>query len=94
MLFALICTDKSPEGLALRKETRREHVEFLTKLGDKLKLAGPFVTEDGTQPTGSLIVIEAESIEEVREIAAQDPYAKTGVFETVEVRPWNWIFGK
>ncbi|WP_368738616.1 YciI family protein, partial [Escherichia coli] len=25
-----------------------------------------------------------------REIAANDPYAKAGLFASVDIRPWNW----
>ncbi|TIT65324.1 MAG: hypothetical protein E5W60_14025, partial [Mesorhizobium sp.] len=27
-------------------------------------------------------------------LAASDPYAKVGLFESVEIRPWNWVFQK
>ena len=25
-------------------------------------------------------------------MAENDPYAKAGLFETVEVKAWNWVF--
>jgi uncharacterized protein YciI len=46
MLYAVICTDK-PGALETRKATRREHLEHLKTLGPRLKIAGPFLTEDG-----------------------------------------------
>ena len=39
---------------------------------------------------GSLVVIEAASLEAARAIAAGDPFAKAGLFAAVEVRPWLW----
>ena len=27
-----------------------------------------------------------------RAIAAADPYAKAGLFATVDIQPWNWVF--
>jgi uncharacterized protein YciI len=39
---------------------------------------------------GSLVVIEAASLHAAKEIAAGDPYAKAGLFASVEVRPWIW----
>ena len=39
---------------------------------------------------GSLVVIEAASLEAAREIAAGDPFAKAGLFASVEIRPWLW----
>lgn len=93
MLYALICTDKQPDGLAIRKETRPAHLDYITTLEKKVKFAGPFMSDDGETPTGSLIVIEAHNIDEAKQIAANDPYAKAGLFEKVEIRAWNWLIG-
>lgn len=89
MLYALICTDK-PKSVDLRMSVRPDHVAFLQGLGDGLKAAGPFLDDEGS-PSGSLVVIEAGSKQEAEAIAAEDPYAKAGLFKTVEVRQWNWI---
>jgi uncharacterized protein len=93
MLFALICTDK-PEGLSIRLEKRPEHVAYLKGLGDALKFAGPFLKEDGKTMCGSLVVIEAPTADAAREIAGGDPFAKAGLFATVEIRPWLWVLGR
>ena len=42
--------------------------------------AGPFTEPDGKTMNGSLIVIEAASLEAARRIAAGDPFAKAGLF--------------
>ncbi len=89
MLYALICTDK-PGALQVRLDTRPAHVDFLKGLGDGLKAAGPFLDDDGNM-TGSLLVIEAGSRDEALAISLQDPYAKADLFESVEIRPWNWV---
>jgi uncharacterized protein YciI len=88
MLYAVICTDK-PDSLAVRQTNRPQHVAYLEGLGSKLKAAGPFLDEAG-DPTGSLVIIEAETRAEAEAAAAGDPYAKAGVFARVEVRPWKW----
>jgi uncharacterized protein YciI len=89
MLYALICTDK-PNSLAIRRAKRPQHVEYLKSLGGTLKLAGPFTEADGETMNGSLVVIEAASLQAAKEIAAGDPYAKAGLFASVEIRPWIW----
>jgi uncharacterized protein YciI len=89
MLYALICTDK-PDGLPVRLANRPEHVAYLQNLGHTLVFAGPFMREDGKTMNGSLVVIEAASLEAARAIAASDPFAKAGLFASVEVRPWLW----
>ncbi|MEM6711966.1 MAG: YciI-like protein [Pseudomonadota bacterium] len=89
MLFALICTDK-PGHLAVRQENRPAHVEFLGGLGDAIKGAGPFLDDEGS-PAGSLILLEADSKADAESVASSDPYAKAGLFESVDIRPWNWL---
>jgi len=89
MLYALICTDK-PGALPIRKANRPRHLEYLKSLGDTIVFAGPFTEADGATMNGSLIVVEAASLDAARAIAAGDPFAKAGVFAAVEVRPWLW----
>lgn len=89
MLFAVICTDK-PDSLAIRKANRPEHLAYLKSLGDTLVLAGPFTEADGETMNGSLIVLEAATPEAARKIVDGDPFAKAGLFASVEVRPWLW----
>ena len=92
MLFAPLCRDKAG-SLRVRLDTRPAHVAFLNDLNAKgtLKFAGPFLGEDG-KPTGSLVVIEAKDKAAARAIADADPYAKAGLFESVDIRAWNWVF--
>ncbi|XSG81689.1 MAG: YciI family protein [Methyloligella sp. ZOD6] len=89
MLYAVICTDK-PGSLPLRKEKRPEHLEHLNSLGDQLVFAGPFTEADGVTMNGSLVVIEAETLEDARALAEKDPFFIHGVFETIDIRPWKW----
>ena len=92
MLFAFLCTDK-PDHLQLRMDTRPAHVDYLTALNGEgtLKFAGPFLGGDG-KPTGSLVVVEAADLAAAETIAAADPYAKAGLFETVDIKAWAWVF--
>ena len=94
MHFAFLCQDK-PGALQVRMDTRPDHLSYLNALNaeGKLAFAGPFLGDDG-KPTGSLVVVAAETIEEARAIAADDPYAKAGLFSSVEVKAWNWVFNK
>ncbi|ESZ26207.1 YciI-like protein [Mesorhizobium sp. L2C084A000] len=94
MLFAVICKDK-PGSLQVRLDTRPDHIAFLEGLnGDKkLAFAGPFLDAEG-KPNGSLVVVEASDLAGAQALSAADPYAKAGLFESVEIRPWNWTFNK
>ncbi|MCO5064393.1 MAG: YciI-like protein [Rhizobiaceae bacterium] len=92
MLFAFLCKDK-PGHLQVRLDTRPAHVEYLNMLNTEgtLKFAGPFLGDDG-KPNGSLVVVEAGDHAAAAAIAAADPYAQASLFETVEIKAWNWVF--
>ena len=89
MLFALICTDK-PHSVDLRMSVRPDHLKYLESLGGALKAAGPF-TSDAGAPTGSLVIIEAADRAAASAMAEADPYARAGLFASVEIRPWKWL---
>jgi len=94
MLFSIHCVDKTDEGLALRKANRPAHLEYLEANIDKVKFAGPTLTDDGQTPTGSLILIEAADRSEAEAFAAGDPYAKAGVFESVTIKATRQVYPK
>ena len=91
MLFAIICIDKLGHE-AVRLESRPDHVAFLKEEGEQVVLAGPFLSDDGATMIGSLLIYDAETLEEAKEFAAGDPYAKAGLFESVTIRPWRKVF--
>ena len=93
MLYILICRDKAGDGLARRMATRPEHLAYLESLGEKVRIGGAMLTEDEKEPRGSVLIVEAENIEEAREIATTDPYNKADVFEDVEIYPWRQAAG-
>ena len=88
MLYAIIAEDR-PNGLEHRLAVRPTHLKHLETLGDKLVFAGPFLDEN-EKPTGSLMVIDAQSRAEAEAMAAQDPFVTQGVFARYEVKRWNW----
>ncbi len=55
-----------------------------------MKGAGPFL-DDAGNPNGSLVIIEAKDMADAKAIAAADPYAKAGLFASVDIRPWKWL---
>ena len=90
MLFAVIAKDK-PDHVEVRKANREAHLAFLSGLGGRVKLAGPLLDTSGDTMTGTLLVIEADSTAAATTTMAGDPYAKAGLFQSVEIRPWKWV---
>ena len=93
-LFAFIGHD-GPEGLALRKQHRPAHLEGLSALADAGRIvhAGPLLDVSGA-PVGSVVVFEADDLEEARRIADGDPYVTRGVFERHSVHETQAVFGR
>ena len=89
MLFVLICIDKKG-SLALRKDTRDAHLEYLKQTG-AARLGGPFLNGKGDM-TGSMLIIEAADKAAAEAWAANDPYAKAGLFEKTRIRAWKLTF--
>jgi uncharacterized protein YciI len=93
MLYVLICKDKPGDGLARRMAARPDHLAYLQSLGDKVRIGGAILTADEKEPRGSVLIVEAATLDEARAIAAADPYAKADVFESVEIHTWRQAAG-
>ena len=91
MDFAIVCVDR-PGSSELRASTRDHHLDYLRAGGAALKLAGPLLNDQG-HSIGSLLVVEAADEAGARAFAAEDPYAKAGLFERVEIRPFKPVLG-
>ncbi|MEM0986086.1 MAG: YciI family protein [Pseudomonadota bacterium] len=92
-LFAIHCTDK-PDALDIRLTNRPAHLEWAAQFKDQITMAGPLFAEDGETFSGSLFIIEFPDLEEAKRWASEDPYAKAGLFEHVDIRPFRWLIGK
>jgi uncharacterized protein len=96
MYFAIWATDR-PCMLEARLKVREAHRARLREPGEhavKVVAGGPTLTEPDGSMNGSLLVIEADSIEAVRHFVAEDPYELTGVYASVDIRPWQWGLGQ
>jgi hypothetical protein len=91
VLFAAVCLDR-PDSDDLRARLRSDHLAFLSGHAPRIKIAGPFVDGEGRM-TGSLLIVEARDEEEARELLAGDPYARGGLFKSVDLRAWRWTVG-
>ncbi|VAV89430.1 YciL protein [hydrothermal vent metagenome] len=92
MYFIILAEDK-PGSLTIRMDNRPAHLDYVAAQGC-VKLAGPFLTEGGDpKPRGSMLIIEVAGRAAAERFAANDPYARAGLFATVSVRPWMPTFG-
>ncbi len=87
MLFAMIAKDRPGSGEE-RAAARPAHLQHLERLGSKVVLAGALLDRDGI-PEGSLIVVEAASLEAATAELMADPFIEKGIFASTEIRPWR-----
>jgi uncharacterized protein YciI len=87
MLYVIVGHD-APDAREKRPRVRPAHLQHLEPLvrAGRVRIAGPFL--DGT---GSLIVVEADSLGEVWALVAGDPYVTEGVFNRVDVKPFRQV---
>lgn len=89
-LFVFHGLDRA-DGLEVRKATRAAHLAWLETLSPRVKIGGPMLSDDGQTPVGSMLVIEAETLEAAKALFAADPYALAGLWQSTSVRPFNWL---
>lgn len=74
-------------------EIRPRHLAYIEANKASVRLAGPFLSEDGHAMTGSLIVLDVKDPDAAKRFAAEDPYALGGLFASVDIRPWRCSVG-
>jgi uncharacterized protein YciI len=89
MLFVVSWTDR-PNALALRLSVREAHLAYARDTG-RIRIGGPFLDAEGNM-AGSLMIVEAPDLETVTAWHRDDPYAKAGLFEHSDIRPWKVTF--
>ncbi|PCH75322.1 MAG: hypothetical protein COC12_01135 [Rhodobacteraceae bacterium] len=90
MLIALIARDK-PGALQIRKDNRDAHLAYIESSG-VVSQAGPLLDEAG-EMAGSLVVLDVADMAKAEDWAANDPYAKAGLFAKVELIAWKKVIG-
>ncbi|WEF25011.1 YciI family protein [Paracoccus sp. S3-43] len=88
-LFALICRDK-PGALETRMANRDAHLAYVRDTGAVL-FGGPMLTDGAMR--GSLLVLEADSLDAAKAWSDRDPYALAGLFDSVEITEWKKVIG-
>ncbi len=90
MLIALIARDK-PGALDIRKANRDAHLAYIEATG-VVAQAGPLL-DDAGEMCGSLVILDVVDMDAARAWAELDPYAKAGLFDSVELIQWKKVIG-
>jgi uncharacterized protein len=84
MEFIVIGTDR-PDSSELRQRLRLAHLEYVADRLERFRFAGPILSDDG-RPVGSLLILAVDDREALDAYLSEDPYFRSGLFETVSIR--------
>jgi uncharacterized protein YciI len=93
--FTVFATDR-PGTEEVRARVRHIHRVYLRAPRDHaviVRLGGPTFGPDGRTMNGTLLVVQAESIEDVERFVHDDPYVRNDLFESIVIRRWHWGLG-
>lgn len=91
--FIVIAKDKN-NFQEIRLNNREKHLEYIKNIANvNIKIAGPLLG-DNKNMKGSMLVIEANNIEEINKFLENDPYNKAGLFQSIEIEEYLLVIGK
>jgi uncharacterized protein len=94
--FYMVRALDNPGMRDVRDHFRPHHRRYLKTALDRdvfVRLGGSTLDPQCGAMNGTLLVIEAEHIDDVMRFVENDPYARAGLFQHVEVHPWDWSLG-
>lgn len=74
------------------EELREAHGRFVDEQdrARRLIVCGPLLSDDGTEWAGSVLAVELPSRAAVEAMLADEPYARAGLYERVEIHRWEF----
>lgn len=92
MRFFILSRDKE-NSLPMRQKNRDAHLAFLNaQSAVDVQTAGPWLNAAGDM-AGSLLIVDAPDLDTVQDWLSRDPYAKAGLSQSVEIKPFIWAIG-
>ncbi|MAS41650.1 MAG: hypothetical protein CML46_18585 [Rhodobacteraceae bacterium] len=90
MPHILICRDRAG-ALDTRLANRDAHLAYVAETG-LATFGGPMIDDAGAM-CGSILMLATDDRAEAEAWAAGDPYAKAGLFESVEIKAFKHVIG-
>ena len=79
------------KSLEKRLKNRSLHLKHLKSLGKKLLLAGP-VLDKNDKPKGSILILDFENLEKLKNFLDCDPYSQVELFESITIEKFKRVF--
>lgn len=90
-MFAVNCRDKASMQ-EMRAKNRPAHLDYVKGSGSKIVAAGPLLNSE-QHAIGGLFLIDVPDLAAAKEWAENDPFRALGIYESVEVLEWKYVFG-
>ena len=95
MPYYVVLAYDAPGKAALREETRPKHRQRLREhdFPVTVHIGGPLL-DDRDSMCGTMLVIEADTLQSVELFIADDPYSHAGVYDHVSIQAFDWGLGQ
>lgn len=90
MLYFVYLEDVE-DNARIREPLLAEHMKHIGAYISRIKLSGPLMRADGSRQAGGIILVEADSEQEVRAMVNADPYFKAGLWPEVRIHAYKDI---
>ena len=96
-MHCVVFTTHKPGRVQTGSEIQEAFAGYLVDHPDHagvvVRHGGPTLSDDLQAPVGTLLIVEAPSLEAARAFVADSPYGKAEVFAECAVRPLDWRTG-
>jgi uncharacterized protein YciI len=76
---------------AVRDALAEEHHRYLAEAySERLIALGPLLSDDGADWLGTAMLVELPDRDDAEALMKQDPYARAGLYERVEIHDWRF----
>lgn len=90
MLYVVALQD-IPDNADIRTSLLDAHMAHIGQYLDRIRLGGPLLHDAEDRVAGGILILEAESADEVMEIVRADPYFEAGLWEDVRIHAFKAI---
>ena len=86
----LILSQAVPGVSAQHDALLGEHRQYLAEHADEFIVRGALLSDDGTEWQGSAMLVEMRDRASVDAFAAAEPFARAGLFDSIEIHDWEF----
>lgn len=83
-----------PDHPERRPQSREDHWAYFDTHADRFVARGATMTDDGARTLSSVLFMEFDGWDEVREFVANEPHNRNGVFRDVRINRWGHALGR